>query len=79
MKKGNAKLKTLQKKRQENKISIVQLANCLNISKSMYSYLENGERRLSYRDAIKIATLFKTTPDELFYKDYHEFFKEYII
>lgn len=46
------------------------MANKLRISKSYYWQLENNLRRLSYDMAIKIAEIFDTTPDQLFYAYY---------
>lgn len=46
------------------------MADTLKISKSFYWQIENNRRRLSYDMAIKIANIFKTTPDQLFYDEY---------
>ena len=51
----------------------------MGLSKSMYNYLETGKKRLSYEQAIKISEILNTTPDELFYEDYAEFFKNALI
>lgn len=45
------------------------MANLLNISKTFYWQIENDKRRLSYDMAVKIANIFNTTPDKIFYKD----------
>ena len=42
----------------------------LGISKAFYFQLENGDRKLTYNMAIKIADIFKVKPDTLFYDDY---------
>lgn len=46
------------------------MANQLKMSKSFYWQIENGKRRLSYDTALKIAQIFNTKPDNLFYEDY---------
>ena len=46
------------------------MADKLNISKSFYWQIENKKRRLSYETAIKIANIFNTKPDSLFYDDF---------
>lgn len=45
------------------------MAKILKISKTFYWQIENRKRRLSYDMAIKIASIFKMTPDKLFYDD----------
>ena len=39
----------------------------LKISPSYYSQLENGRRILEYSMAVKISSLFKLQPDDIFY------------
>lgn len=60
----------LQKVRKENGYNMADMAKALNISKAFYCQLENGKRRLNYEMAIKIAKVFQTKPDELFYEDF---------
>ncbi len=48
------------------------MADMLKISKPFYWQIENGKRRLSYEMAIKIANLFDTTPDPIFYNLYKD-------
>jgi len=55
--------------RKKHKYSYQQMANNLGISKPFYWQIENGQRRLSYVMAIKIAEIFNMKPDELFYDD----------
>lgn len=62
-------MKTLKKYRLKNNFSYQNMADFLNISKTFYWQLENNKRRLSYDMAIKIANIFNTTPDNIFYKD----------
>ena len=61
------KLKSI---RSKHKLTHQTMADTLNISKSFYWQIENNKRRLSYDMAIKIANIFKTTPDDLFYEEY---------
>ena len=42
----------------------------LGISKPFYWQIENGKRNLSYKMAIKIASIFNMKPDDIFYKDF---------
>lgn len=46
------------------------MADKLEISKSFYWQIENGKRRLSYDTAVKIARVFKTKPDALFFEEH---------
>lgn len=63
-------MNNLKKIRNEHKLTHQTMADTLKISKSFYWQIENNKRRLTYDMAIKIADIFKTTPDEIFYKDY---------
>ena len=63
-------MNTLKEIRIKHKFSCMEMANFLNISKPYYWQIENGKRRLYYDMAIKIADIFKTTPDKIFYKDF---------
>lgn len=60
-------MEVLRKLRMEKGYSHQAMANKLKISKSYYWQLENDLRRLSYDMAVKIANVFNTTPDEIFY------------
>lgn len=75
----NAPLNKLRDQRLAWDINIIDFSKDVGISKSMIDYLERGERRLSYKDAVKIADYFGMNPDELFYDDYKEFFKDIFI
>ena len=75
----NPKLKKLREYRRSMKFSTKEMAHKLNISQSMYSYIELGQKRLSYTLAVKLANIFKVTPDELFYEDFKQFFDTPII
>ena len=62
-------MENLRKYRIENNLSHQDMGDLLGISKTFYWQIENGKRRLSYVRAMKIAKIFKVTPDELFYDD----------
>lgn len=63
----NSKLKKI---RLKNNYTSKDIADILGISKPFYSQIENGRRRLTYDMAVRIATIFKMKPDELFYEDH---------
>ena len=65
----NTKLKKL---RLKNNYTSKYIAELLGISKPFYSQIENGRRRLTYDMAVRIATIFKMKPDEIFYEDHKE-------
>ena len=46
------------------------MADILGISKAFYYQIENMDRKLTYDMAIKIANIFNTKPDAIFYDDY---------
>lgn len=46
------------------------MADFLNISKAFYWQIENNRRTLSYKMAVKIASIFHKTPDEIFYNHF---------
>lgn len=79
MKKGNPPLNKLRNRRRTLSMSTHDMSQRVGLSKSMYNYLETGKKRLSYEQAIKISEILNTTPDELFYEDYDEFFKNALI
>ena len=62
----------LQEKRVKYNYSCQDMANKLKISKSFYWQIENKKRRLSYEVAVKIANIFKTKPDKIFYEEYNK-------
>lgn len=63
----NSKLKKI---RLKNNYTSKDIADILGISKPFYSQIENGRRRLSYDMAVRIASIFKMKPDEIFYDDH---------
>jgi len=65
----NLKLKQL---RHKKGYTTKMMSEMLGISKAFYCQLENNKRTLSYKMAIRIATIFKMKPDALFYDDFKE-------
>lgn len=59
----------LKNKRIRHGMSCKDMAKKLGISPTYYSQIENKRRRLYYFMAVKMADIFKITPDELFYDD----------
>lgn len=59
----------LREMRLKNKYTTQVMANKIGISKSFYSQIETGSRRLTYNMAIRIADVFKRKPDLIFYED----------
>ena len=62
-------MEKLKKLKMEKKLSFMQMALKLNISKTFYWQIECNERRLSYDMAIRIANIFKKKPDDIFYDE----------
>ena len=63
------KLTKLEELRINNNLTHKQMADILKISKAYYWQIENGNRNLYYKLAIKIASIFNLKPDDLFYDD----------
>lgn len=61
--------KKLKELRMKNNMSLVDVASSIGISKTFYFQIENGQRRLLYENAVKIAKVFNVKPDYLFYDD----------
>lgn len=53
-----------------NNYSFMDMAQMLNISKSYYWQIENGNRNLYYDLAKRIAAIFNLKPDDIFYEDF---------
>lgn len=75
----NPKLTKLRNIRESRGWTIKDVSQKLGISRSMYGYIENGDKRLTYDNAVKISEIFGLTPDLLFYEDFEEYFKDEII
>ncbi len=58
-------VKNLKKLRKERKLTQQQIATTLNMHRSNYSKVENGERELSIEAIISLADFFGMTVDEL--------------
>ncbi len=63
------KLKNLKALRLAEGLTGGDIAKRVGICKSFYHQIENGQKRLSYEMAIKLALIFKKKPDEVFYDD----------
>ena len=61
--------KKLREMRVKSRYTTQTMANKLGISKSFYSQIETGSRRLTYSMAIRIADVFRRKPDSIFYDD----------
>ena len=59
----------LRELRVKNKYTSQQMADKLGISKSFYSQIETGSRRLTYNMAVKISSILKRNPDFIFFDD----------
>ncbi len=79
MPKINPELMKIREYRKKAGWTIKEVGEKLGISRAMYGHIENGEKRLSYGVAVKLADLYGVTPDELFYEEYKEFFKNSLI
>ena len=62
------RMNKLESRRNEYNYSCDKMANMLGISKTYYWQIEKEKRRLTYDMAVKIANIFNTTPDDLFYE-----------
>ncbi|WP_117168842.1 helix-turn-helix transcriptional regulator [Paraliobacillus sediminis] len=59
-------LDKLKKIRNKEDLTYQEVANQVGISKEYYWMIENGKRRLTYELAVKIAKVFKSSPDYIF-------------
>ena len=59
--------KILKRCRADHKYTCKEMAKMLKISPSYYSQIENGKRKLDYKMAVKIASIFELYPDDIFY------------
>ena len=63
-------LDTLKKIMKERGYTYEHIANSLRCSKPFVWQIVNGERRLTYENALLIARVFGMKPDDLFYSTY---------
>jgi len=59
-------LDKLKEMRTKEGLTCQEVADQVNISKEYYWMIENGKRRLTYELAVKIASVFKSSPDYIF-------------
>jgi putative transcriptional regulator len=52
--------------RQQNEMTLQQVADEVRVSKPYYYMIESGKRGLSYDLAVKIASVFNKNPDDIF-------------
>lgn len=64
------KLKSLNELRKQNGYSYSNLGKKVGYSKTYTWQLINGQRNLSYEQAILMAAIFNMKPDEVFYNDF---------
>jgi len=66
------KYKKLEQLRLQKNMTYSYVAKHLKVSRVYYWQIENKKRKLYYETARKIAALFNSKPDEIFYDDYQE-------
>ena len=59
-------LEKLKKMRESKGLTYQQVADEVGITKEYYWMIENGKRGLTYPLAVKIAAVFKSSPDYIF-------------
>lgn len=59
-------LDKLKKMRESERLTYQQVADEVGISKEFYWMIENGKRGLTYTLAVRIAAVFKSSPDYIF-------------
>lgn len=63
-------MKKLKELRNKYNYTIAQMAKLVGLSPTYYWQLENKQRRLYYKVAIKIAKVFNLKPDDIFYDSF---------
>ena len=63
------KLTKLENLRKAHNFTYNDMALKLKMSKAYYWQIENGNRNLYYKVAIRIADIFKLKPDDIFFDD----------
>ena len=69
-------LETLRRARKEYKYSAKDMAKILGISQSYYYQIENCKRKLDYIMAVRISSIFKLKPDDMFYYCFKDYSKQ---
>jgi len=65
-------LEILKNLRMKERFTHQDMANFLDISKAFYWQIENKQRTLSYKMAVKIASVFHKRPDEIFLEEFKD-------
>ncbi len=73
--KNNPPLLKLKSIREKRGLTVREISKILKISKSMYSYIENGKKRLTYDMAVSIGDILDLSTNDLFLEDFKDFFK----
>lgn len=55
--------------RKQKNLSMITIADKLNISTAYYCQLETKKKRLSYEMAVRIANILGMMPDDIFYEE----------
>lgn len=55
--------------RKQKNLSMITIADKLNISTAYYCQLETKKKRLSYEMAVRIANILGMKPDDIFYEE----------
>lgn len=55
--------------RKQKNLSMITMADKLNISTAYYCQLETKKKRLSYEMAVRIANILGMKPDDIFYEE----------
>ena len=63
-------MKKLKELRIKHNYTIAEMAKLVGLSPTYYWQIENKQRRLYYKVAIKIATVFNLKPDDIFYDNF---------
>lgn len=66
---NKARLVKFRAVRKMNGLNLEDVAIKLKVSKAYISMMETGKRSLDYEMAIRMAKIFETKPDDLFYDD----------
>lgn len=66
MRRNQMILSKLKKLRETHNKTLQDMAKVLGITKQGYWLIENGKRKLSYENAVKLSSLFDKKPDDIF-------------
>ena len=65
-------MKRLKELRIKYNYTVAEMAKLCGLSPTYYWQIENNQRRLYYKVAVKIAKIFNMKPDDIFYNDFPE-------